>query len=110
MDPSILKSWLGMSTTGQGFAGVLTIVAAVATGQMPWTAAIPALIGAAVLIVWPQETGLSKVATTLATDTEAAIPLLLKAYEAGLTHGVGSEPAPVAQVGMQTNPAQQVAQ
>ena len=94
MDQTSIKGWLGQSTTGQGFAGALTIVAAAMSGQMPWSAAIPALAGALVLIIWPQNRGLSTVASTLATDTEKAIPMLLTAYRTGLQHGAASVQKP----------------
>ena len=48
------KAWLRQPTTGMGFAGVVGILSAVATGQTDWAQAMPYLAIAAVLIVFPE--------------------------------------------------------
>lgn len=89
-----LLGLLRQATTGFGSAGVGSVLLAVAMGQMTWTQAAPALIGSAVLILWPEKPGLRDPAVKLATDVVAAAPpivadfeTLLEAYRTGLQHG-----------------------
>jgi hypothetical protein len=89
-----MKAWLGQSTTGQGIGGMLGILAAVSSGQMTWQAAIPLLVGAVILIIWPQNKSLAQSAQTVASDVEVLIPQLLAAYRTGLQHGAAAVPSP----------------
>ena len=94
MDQTSIKNWLGSSTTILGSSGALTILSSALSGQLTWSAAIPLLAGAVAAIIWPQNTALSNQVSTLATDTEKAIPMLLTAYRTGLQHGAASVQKP----------------
>lgn len=94
MNANLFRLWLGQSTTGFGTTGICTTIAAVATGQMSLQAAIPALIGAALLILWPQNTKLAAAAQATVTDIETLIPPLVAAYRTGLQHGAAAAPVP----------------
>jgi hypothetical protein len=78
-----IKGWLGQSTTGAGFAALLGVAGAVASGQMTWQQAVPVAVGALVALVWPEDTGVAKGANTLASDLIAFVPLITAAVEHG---------------------------
>lgn len=98
MNPTALKAWLGQSTTGQGFAVLLTTAAAVLTNTMSWQTGLVTAVSSLVLIIWPQNAALAKQAGTLTSDVESILPLLLGAFQHGMNTGTAAAavvPAPV---------------
>lgn len=61
-----LGAWLGQVTTGHGMAVAAATVTGLLTGAISWPAAIPALVGAAFAIVWPEQTGIASQASSVA--------------------------------------------
>lgn len=92
-----IPAWLTTSTTGQGATLLLGTLMAISSGQLSLHEAIPAFVGAVVLIIWPQSTALAAAAKTTSTDLE----VLFDAYRIGATHGAAAAapaliPAPAA--------------
>ncbi len=83
-----IKAQATTSTTGIGASGIASTLAALATGHLTLEQAIPVLIGAALLILFPQNTALAPAAQQAATDIEKVI----EAYRLGVSHG-GAPPA-----------------
>lgn len=97
-----LEAWFGQVTTGHGVSLIGGILLAVVSGQMSWSAAVPALVGGVVLMLWPENTSLSAAVSKLGTDffgfaptAVADVKTVADAYQLGVVHGnAAATPAP----------------
>lgn len=78
------QNWLGQVTTGIGaLVGTPAVIAAL-TGQVTWLQAAPALIGAAIGLIWPENAKLQSASATLVTDMEGvALELISQLSQKG---------------------------
>lgn len=102
MNLTILKAWFSQATTGTGIAGILGILASVASGQMTWQQAVPMLVAAAILLIYPEGKQMASGGSTLAQDLIQFIPLITAAVEHGKT--IAPAPSTPAQPAAPANP------
>jgi len=70
---SDLRAWARQPTTVAGFSAMLGTLCALLLHQLPWTQAVPLVVGAVTSMVLPDNAGAKQEAEALATDAVAKV-------------------------------------
>jgi hypothetical protein len=68
-----LRSWARQPTTVAGFSAMLGTLCALVLHQVPWTQAVPLLVGAITSMLLPDNAGAKQEAEALATEAVSKI-------------------------------------